>query len=195
MKSELPSKHKNLMLIILVAVFVVPIALAKIIIDSGIAKALPTKEHGIIIQPAINLNATENLKSLTENGLSPGEWIGIYFDNGSCDEYCQREIQSLESVKKVLGKDHDRFHIGIFISQISTKLDLDTHITLVGGPRELQELTEILASRIDPYLNHNLQKGVIVIDWRGYMMLYYPELVQYGFKKDISKLLRGSRIR
>jgi len=66
---------------------------------------------------------------------------------------------------------------------------------LVGGRSELEELKKILSENIELSKDHDASRGVVVIDWRGYMMLYYPKVDQYGFKKDISKLLRGSRIR
>ena len=188
-------QHKRLMLILLVAVFVLPIIIAKILIDTGMARDLATEQYGIIIEPAVDLNASKTLKPLTENGLAASEWISIYFELGSCQEECQREISALQDVKKVLGKDSDRLKIGIFTSEFNSTLKLGHLITLVGGRSELEELKKILSENIDLPGDHNISKGVVVIDWRGYMMLYYPVVDQYGFKKDISKLLRGSRIR
>ena len=93
------------------------------------------------------------------------------------------------------GKDSDRLKIGLFTSKFNSTLELGQLVTLVGGRSELEELKKILSENIELSKNHDTSRGVVVIDWRGYMMLYYPEVDQYGFKKDISKLLRGSRIR
>ena len=188
-------QNKRLMLILLVAVFISPIIIAKILIDTGMARDLATEQYGIIIEPAVDLNASKSLKPLTKNGLAPSEWISIYFELGGCQEECQGEISALQDVKKVLGKDSDRLKIGIFTSEFNSTLELGHLITLVGGRSELEELKKILSENIDLPRDHDISRGVVVIDWRGYMMLYYPVVDQYGFKKDISKLLRGSRIR
>ena len=195
MDQNKPSKHKRLMLTFLVAIFVLPIIIAKVLIDTGMARDLATEQYGIIIEPAIDLNASESLKPLTKNGLAPSEWISFYFEPGGCQEECQNEISALQDVKKVLGKDSDRLKIGLFTSKFNSTLELGQLVTLVGGRSELEELKKILSENIELSRNYDTSRGVVVIDWRGYMMLYYPEVDQYGFKKDISKLLRGSRIR
>lgn len=183
------------MLIFLVAVFVLPIIVAKVLIDSGMARDFATEQHGIIIEPALDLNANRDLQPLIENRLSPSEWIAIYFEVGGCHEICQKTIAGIQNVKKVLGKDSDRLKIGVFTSEFRSTTELDRVVKLIGGRSELQELKGILSQRIDLPTAYDTSKGVVVVDWRGFMMLYYPELDQYGFKKDISKLLRGSRIR
>lgn len=195
MDQNKPSKHKRLMLTFLVAIFVLPIIIAKVLIDTGMARDLATEQYGTIIEPAVDLNASESLKPLTKNGLAPSEWISFYFELGGCQEECQNEISALQDVKKVLGKDSDRLKIGLFTSKFNSTLELGQLVTLVGGRSELEELKKILSENIELPENHDTSRGVVVIDWRGYMMLYYPEVDQYGFKKDISKLLRGSRIR
>mgnify|MGYP001239924802 CR=1 FL=1 len=188
-------KHKRLMLVSLVAVFVLPIIIAKVLIDSGMARDFATQQYGIIIEPAIDLNANKGLQPLTENGLSPSEWIAIYFETGGCQEICQKNITAMQNVKKVLGKDSDRLKIGIFTSEFRSTIELNRVVNLIGGRNELEELKRILSQRIISSEASDISRGVVVIDWRGYMMLYYPEIDKYGFKKDLSKLLRGSRIR
>ncbi len=188
-------QHKRLMLVFLVAVFTLPIIIAKILIDTGMARDLATEHYGMFIEPAVDLRASKNLKSLTDNGLAPSEWISFYFELGGCEKECRKQITSLQNVKKVLGKDSDRLKIGIFTSNFNSTIELGQSVTLVGGRSELEELKKTLSEKIASPENYDTSRGVIVIDWRGYMMLYYPEVDQYGFKKDISKLLRGSRIR
>ena len=188
-------KNKRLMLFLLVAVFVLPILLAKIMIDSGLARALPTEKYGISIEPPFDLSSNEKLRPLAENGLLPSEWLGLYFNVGSCEKVCRERVTALQSIKKVLGKDYDRFKVGLFSSQMSTSRELGELVALVGGISEVKELINVLDNRIDIKEGQTLDNGVVLIDWRGYMMLYYPELDLNGFKKDISKLLRGSRIR
>ena len=114
---------------------------------------------------------------------------------GSCEKVCRERVTALQSIKKVLGKDYDRFKVGLFSSQMSTSRELGELVALVGGISEVKELINVLDNRIDIKEGQTLDNGVVLIDWRGYMMLYYPELDLNGFKKDISKLLRGSRIR
>ena len=195
MNQKQHSQNKRLMLISLVAVFVLPIIIAKILIDTGMARDLATEHYGIIIEPAVDLKASKNLEPLTKNRLAPSEWISIYFESGSCQKKCQEEITTLQDVKKVLGKDSDRLKVGIFTSEFNSALELGQLITLVGGRGELNQLKQTLSENIDSLNDYDTSRGVVVIDWRGYMMLYYPSVDQYGFKKDISKLLRGSRIR
>ena len=187
-------RHKRLMLFFLVAVFTLPIITAKILIDTGMARDLATEQHGIIIEPAVDLRASKNLKSLTDNGLAPSEWISIYFESDGCQEECQKQIVSLQNVKKVLGKDSDRLKVGIFTSKFNSTIEMGQSVILEGGKGELEELKETLSEKIALPENYDTSRGVIVIDWRGYMMLYYPEVDHYGFKKDISKLVGVSRI-
>ena len=188
-------KTKRLMLSLLVAVFVLPILLAKIMVDSGLAKTLPTGKYGISIEPPFDLSSNKKLRPLAKNGLLPSEWLGLYFNVGSCEKVCREKVTALQSVKKVLGKDYDRFKVGIFSSQASTSRGPGDLVTLVGGISEVKELVKVLDNRINIKEDQSPDNGVVLIDWRGYMMLYYPELDLNGFKKDISKLLRGSRIR
>ena len=101
MDQNKPSKHKRLMLTFLVAIFVLPIIIAKVLIDTGMARDLATEQYGTIIEPAVDLNASESLKPLTKNGLAPSEWISFYFEPGGCQEECQNEISALQSFKSI----------------------------------------------------------------------------------------------
>ena len=99
-----PSKHKRLMLTFLVAIFVLPIIIAKVLIDTGMARDLATEQYGIIIEPAVDLNARESLKPLTKNGLAPSEWISFYFELGGCQEECQMKYLLYRMSRKYLVK-------------------------------------------------------------------------------------------
>ena len=84
MDQKKPSQHKRLMLDFSSRdICIANYYCVKMLIDTGMARDLATEQYGII-EPAVDLNASESLKPLTKNGLAPSEWISIYFESGGC---------------------------------------------------------------------------------------------------------------
>jgi hypothetical protein len=127
---------------------------------------------------------------LNDIALQPSHWAVIYFDSGECRDTCSDSLSSLHKVWLVLGHDGQRVKIRSIINTTSAS---DTVENILNNAISLSLGSEI-GTRLK--LEESPVSGVVFLDWRGQIMLYFPNMENPGhLKKDLKRLLRGSKIK
>ena len=62
-------------------------------------------------------------------------------------------------------------------------------------PEFSNDLQQILRDRLKTKVTSYIEEGLILLDWRSQVMMLYVDFEDAGLKHDLSRLLRGSRIR
>lgn len=102
----------RLTLLLVVALFVVPILVAW-----WYARIAPPGEgthlvnHGLFIEPPLDIRHDDDMAPLREFTLAPGEWAMLYFTDGACEEACNEAAGLLDAIRTVIGRDATRVRI------------------------------------------------------------------------------------
>ncbi len=171
--------------------FVGPLFFAWWFIESGRAKLINQTNHGTLIDPPVDIRNEKPLNRLMETNLRPGEWAAVYYTEGGCSSSCQSTLKTLSTVRSLLGRDGPRLYVWSLISDVK------------GGPREFQlvdanvveKLLILYRERVSPEHFENKTEGIVVMDWRAQLILFYSDFEPAGIKADLSRLLRASRLR
>ena len=186
---NLPSKL--ILMICLVLVFVGPIIGAWWFLDSGYAKQILRNNHGVLIEPPIDLRENDSFTEIGMFSLRPGDWAVVYFNQEGCQENCKEALGKLEVVRSLLGMDGPRLHVWSVLGEVPASGDLNSRVDK-GFLKTLEVNLLNRLPTIEPILT---KEGVIIMDWRSQIMMFYPDFAPAGLKHDLSKLLRASRIR
>jgi hypothetical protein len=180
-----------IVLVFLISLFVLPIGIAWLMARSGFfSDAAELINNGKLLTPPISIENHEPLKDLNDIALQPGHWAVIYFDSGECRDTCSDSLSSLHKVWLVLGHDGQRVKIRSIINTTSAS---DTVENILNNAISLSLGSEI-GTRLK--LEESPVSGVVFLDWRGQIMLYFPNMENPGhLKKDLKRLLRGSKIK
>ena len=179
-----------IVLVFLVSLFILPIGIAWFMVRSEFfSDAAELVNNGALLSPPIAIDNHDKFRDLNDIALQPGHWAVIYFDAGDCRKRCQNALNTLQKVWLVLGHDGQRVKIR---SIINTPPPL-TPVENVAG----NEVSVRLGSEIRDRLKFQESpvSGVVFLDWRGQIMLYFPNMENPGLlKKDLKRLLRGSKV-
>jgi len=171
--------------------FVGPLFFAWWFIDSGRAKLIDQTNHGTLIDPPVDISKEKPLNRLKEMNLRPGEWAVVYYTVGGCSSSCLSTLEMLSTVRSLLGRDGPRLYVW----------------SLVGdgreGPGEFQladsnvveKVLDLYRERASPEPFSDETDGILVMDWRSQLVLFYSDFEPAGIKEDLSRLLRASRLR
>ena len=175
-------------LIMLVAVFVLPVILAKIALDNDFFNRASTN-RGELLQPT--LDATPLLSG--EQNI----WRVIYVVPSSCDKTCQNAIYSIQQVDLALGKHSHRANATVILTDDSDK-NIDKWIAE-------DKRTEVL-SKESSLVNEVFPKAVVnsiyLVDTMNKAMLRYEPMADQqqaimqsrDVLSDLKKMLKLSRI-
>ena len=172
----------------LIIIFVGPIITAYWMVNSDLNSGMTKNNYGTFIEPSFEIKEKAEKKLLKEISLKPGEWLGLLFYKGTCDKACTEDFQLLETVRSVIGRDAPRLNFKILAASNSTNRE-----DVVEDGASLNNLVLKLSTTI-PNIGR-IERGLVIVDWRSRVMLFYPSLEPKGIKKDLGRLLRGSRIR
>jgi len=124
-------------------------------------------------------------------GQLKGKWVMLMVDSGACDAWCSEKLYDMRQVRLTQGKDSDRIERVWLIDD---------------GARPAAELgaqyagTWFVDARASAWLERlpvvrSAHDHIYLIDPLGNLMMRYPRGADAeGFKKDITRLLRVSRI-
>ncbi|CAD5247132.1 conserved hypothetical protein [Alteromonas sp. 38] len=177
-----PASKKTL--IIMVAVFVLPVILAKLALENDWFNQGATNK-GALLQPTIDVS------SLLE-GTEP-KWRLLYVLPESCDVTCENALFSINQVWLALGKESDR----------AQALVLFTEKSDVTALEQLSEYANVHTLSVSGVPITNLkQQSVYIVDTLNNAMLYYQidsdrstaVMESRSMLADIKKLLKLSRI-
>ena len=190
-RSDNSMSRRIFSLVCLIAIFVGPIIGARWFLGSEYSKEMLRNNHGLLIEPPINFTENNSLSTLRSISLRPGEWAVVYFNERGCDETCNDTLNKLEVVRSLLGRDGPRLHVWSILGAGPT---LGKGNNLVD-PEFSNDLQQILRGRLKTKVTSYIEEGLILLDWRSQVMMLYVDFEDAGLKHDLSRLLRGSRIR
>ncbi|MGE0485077.1 MAG: hypothetical protein AB7Q81_13120 [Gammaproteobacteria bacterium] len=176
-------------LLLVVAVFVVPIGVAwwyALVAppDDGIHLL----NHGAFLEPPLDIRHDDVMAPLRGIPLAPGEWAVLYFTAGSCEAACAEAVTTLDAIRTVIGRDATRLRIGALADAASPAMTVPHLIADPAARVRLAAATTAAAGGNVPAL------GVVFLDWRGQIMMFFADLSDpAGIKADLKRLLRGSR--
>ncbi len=190
-------KRSNASLWILVASFAVPIILAYAYFFFGDRPGV--KSNGTLIVPIVDihtLNITDKSgNALEEEQLTP-HWQMIYFVGSSCDADCQNSLYNIRQINIGMGKYQDRVNHAIVLlaepdNAFAQLIDKE-HKAAGKFYTKAENITALSKFEVDA----NNMQSIYLVDPLGNIMMYFPkELEPKLIKKDISKLLKISRLR
>ena len=179
-----PSRRSGrLKLLLLVAVFIVPILVA-IVLNAGGWVPAPARQHGELLQPPIDLRGQS--LALADGGTYAWNpearmWRVVGLPPSPCDAACARTAADVDKVWRLLGHNADRLDV----------LWAGPWPDTVGRPATLHLL------RPDPGLHARLgAEGdmgttVHVIDPNGFVVLRYPAgFDAAGLHADLKRLVK-----
>lgn len=179
-----PSQRRGrLQLLLLVAVFLVPILVAVVLNAAGWVPA-PARQHGELLQPPIDLRgASLPLADGGSYAWNPEArmWRVVALPPSPCDAACARTAADVDKVWRLLGHNADRLDV------------------LWAGrwPDDVERPSTLHLLRPDPALRARLAPAgdagtsVHVIDPNGFVVLRYPAgFDAAGLHADLKRLVK-----
>jgi hypothetical protein len=159
--------------------------------------------HGELIEPQrevkalavapINANATAQSLPLGQFAGSKGKWIMATLGPAQCDEVCAKRLYYVRQVRKMTGKEMDRVERVWFLT--SNALPDATLLAEHEGMHVLRVGTDEARRFFALQASDKLEDYIYMIDPLGnYMMRFPKDADPNKMKKDLSKLLRASRV-
>src|SRR5690606_24067035 len=173
-------------LLLLVAVFVVPILAALVINAAGWVPA-PARQHGELLQPPLDLRG-ESL-ALADGGAYAWQpearmWRLVALPPAECDAACRQVASALDRVWRLLGHDADRLDV----------------LWAGAWPQGVQAPSTLHVVAHDPALRARLAPAgaawaagttVHVVDPNGFVVLRYPAgFDAAGLHADVKRLVK-----
>ena len=175
---------------LVVLMFVLPIVVAWwYSSQSTLEDGRALSNRGILIRPPLDLREHAALTPLAGIPLAPGEWAVVHFTDGPCDATCESGIARAQAVYKVLGHDGTRVRLVALGAPPKTNVPVVRILDDLAAARNLADLLRAKVGDLP-------RSASVLLDWRGQiMMLYNGEHGPADLKKDLKRLLRGSKIR
>ena len=174
---------------LLVLIFVGPIVLSWFFVNSDINWAeRGLSNHGVLINPSIDLRDIDEVGAIFDYAmLAPSDWALVSIESQSCGSECEARIEKLNAIHTVMGSSRSR----VRVFGLAPAGAAGTTALLVDD-KAVAALQRILLKH-EPAIEF---PQFLVMDWRRQLMLRFPNESPPGdIKKDISKLLRASKIR
>lgn len=177
--------RKPYTMLALLAVFIVPVVLAKLALDNNWFNRAVTNK-GELIQPVMDLSALLDKQ--------PPKWRLVYQVPAHCDAGCENALYSIQQVWLALGRDTDRAQPTVLFNTYSdpqavTRLQQDTQINVVAvnHPQPTAALSADAVYLVDT-LNNAMLRYSVSEDRQSAIMNSRDMLA------DVRKLLKLSRI-
>ncbi len=178
-------------ILILLVLFVAPVVIAWFMANTHTFKP-PGSEltnHGQLLQPPVDVRQHTGLQALANLPLQPSEWAMVFFSAEPCAADCYSALETLQAVRLLLGHDATRLYVA---------LASDADAAAPPGPllRTTTNPSLSLQAMIGERTGKSPKSGILFLDWRGQLVMFFAETGSpEGIKSDIKKLLKGSRIR
>ena len=179
-------------LLLVVTAFVVPILVAW-----WMARVQPPASgshlvnRGSFIRPPLDIRADPALTPLSAIPLEPSEWALVYYAPGECTQPCRDAIEMLQTIRSVLGQATTRVRVAAVLEH-AAEVPPVTHLVADAAART--RLAAAAGSGTEP--GTALDSGVVFLDWRGQIMMYFADTsAPADIKKDLKRLLRASQIK
>ncbi|MDJ0748110.1 MAG: hypothetical protein QNJ11_01435 [Woeseiaceae bacterium] len=188
--TETKTTRGRLVFLLLAAVFLGPLALAAWMYYAGQLQPEGRTNHGVLLEPIINLPDTVADSPLHTTG--DGQWILLYSNDATCDEGCRNALHTLRQSRLMLGREMDRL-VRVFLhggTLPDTLFLADEHEGLVTLRDDA--LQDLLSTTRPADLAAG---GYYLVDPLGNLVLYFgPDINPSAMVEDIKHLLELSRI-
>ena len=143
-------------LLLLLAAFVLPIGMAKLVLEQGWYQGGSTNRGVLVAQPAPDWVST------------PSSWQLMYVLPEACDEVCQAALFTLRQVPQALGRKQDRVQSSVITHDKAQKAE-------VSG--DLNEVITTITISQEQYQSAALPEGLTalyIVDPLGNLVMAYP---------------------
>lgn len=177
------------MILILAAVFLLPVILAKLALENGWFNEAATNK-GSLIQPPMDMSQIKTVES-------EPKWKLVYVLPEQCDLRCENALYSIKQVWSALGKNSDRAEVVVLSHQ-------NSHPGKLGVLKTEQQVRLVqtdLSSIQQVFKGHDMN-GIFIADTLDNIFLRYPlqadseqaVLHSRDILSDMRKVLKLSRI-
>ncbi|WP_445775706.1 hypothetical protein [Shewanella sp.] len=177
-------KKNNKVLILLLIVFVLPVAVAKLVLSFDLYQAGATNQ-GVLLVNDINYS------NLAMTNPKPHSWQMLYLLPDTCEQVCKDRLYVLHQSYIALGKDRDRVSPIILVSRnsdINTLKQLDISFQQVPANNALAALLT--------------QQQLVIVDPLGSLIMQYDQVIGRDANiaqgkamiADLRKMLKLSRV-
>ena len=183
------TRRKRLQLILLAAIFVLPITLAWLAQHFELISGRTTN-YGTLVAPHAVPDAPLTRLDGRQISLAElrGKWILLQFDAPGCDSYCERKLYFMRQLRKALGADMTRVErVWLLIGEGSP------------APRLLEAIEGTQVARANDALatffaeDGILTDHIYLIDPLGQWMMFYPRDPDPSrMLKDLQRLMKYS---
>jgi hypothetical protein len=182
-------KNNRTMLLLLAAVFILPVLLAKLALDNGWFNQAATNK-GELISPPVDM-------SVLQLSQQEPKWKLMYVLPEVCAADCENALYSITQVRSALGKHSDRAEVVVIAHEKSNLAQL----TLLKEKQDVRLLTTDLNS-LQQVFNETTTDGIFIADTLDNVILRYPLhidkeqaiLHSRDILSDMRKVLKLSRI-
>ncbi|WP_299489956.1 hypothetical protein [uncultured Shewanella sp.] len=172
---------KNTLLILLLA-FILPVAVAKLVLSMDLYRGGATNNGTLIA-------ADTTYASLAMKNPKPQQWQILYLLPKDCQQKCQNRLYILQQSHTALGKEKDRVHPVIMLDEHSD----------ISALLPYQFITHSVNSKLAALLS---EQKLIIVDPLGSLIMSYPIVLNKDAQimqgkaliADLRKLLKLSRI-
>lgn len=177
------------MILLLAAIFILPVLLAKLALDNGWFNQAATNKGELISSPMD--------MSVLQAAQQEPKWKLLYVLPEVCGVECENALYSITQVYSALGKERDRTEVVIIAHENSNVAQL----SLLKEKRNVRLLTTSLKS-LQQVFKENSLDGIYIADTLDNVILRYPLQIDReqailhsrDILSDMRKVLKLSRI-
>jgi hypothetical protein len=181
-------KTKNrLILLAILAVFVVPFALAWLFAVGPLEwRPQSTLNYGVLLQPPLQLE-TYDVMDATRSELTldavARDWYLVVLHTAACSDTCREIAQSAINIQLAVGRDSHRVKVALLSPEEVAPAPLAENWFLPTDSGFLQDLSRAAGEQL-------LENLLLIVDFQGYVVLLYPTIDDvYGPLGDLELLL------
>jgi len=195
--SRTTQNRKRWMLIALMALFLSPVVAA------WLWKPAAFRNRGDLIDPPRPLT---NVQMIAPDGSSVdlntffGRWTYLFFVDADCNDSCKQLSDAIERVRLSQGKNNKRIRLIVVTlnpdslpSLSEIRVAMPQTVVLALEPSKRERFLSQFISQTGALTQH--PSKIFLVDPLGNLMMSYPvQSEATDLRKDISRLLRASRI-
>ena len=192
-------QRSRISLIVLIAIFLVPIIMAYIVHKNPSLQPGSTKNHGILYKPAVALDTfsfvTLDSKTFTAEQLR-GKWWLIYIGKGSCEAICQETL--LKAKNGIIAQGGEGIRVRYtYITTGEKHTDVEALKKQYPGILLLNtdEKSTLAKFKIDAQHRVGSDDRLYLVDPAANLLMHYPAgFRDLGLMEDLKHLLKWSQI-
>jgi hypothetical protein len=126
-------------------------------------------------------------------GQFRGKWVMLTVDSGACAQACEDKLYSMRQVRLTTGKDRDRVERVLLLTDDAA---LPARIAQeYEGMHVVRANADAVARLLPAAAQASVSDHIFIVDPLGNLVMRFPKAADPNrMKKDISKMLRASRV-